>query len=432
MKRFIFVLLFCWSFCCQAESLALNFNSIPLVQFAEATYRVMLKRDYVITPELLALQKPISVSVRNITIDALPKFVEGVLSSQGVNSVERNGIFYLSVDLAQSENSGAGRALPLSGSIRSRSVSMDDPHGESFHESGSDLVAAGLGVHGVDRVLGSALDDERRIFSPLNRKVDFVATVLNAVFSSKPAAIAGGVLVLSGSKDLIEKILEVARGVDMAPHKVKVSATFVEVSTTVSSGLGVSVIANLLGAKLGIKLGDASAGSLSLGGNSFQVVLDAIAADGRFRQVANPTALVDDYEKTNVSFGDSVPTIASTSLDKNGNPIQQITYQPSGVLLDVTPRVLGSGKINLTIDGQVSSFAATTSGVNSSPTLSKRQVQTSLTIDDSDILVIGGLNSNKAVNGASGFSFLPKSWSLKNESVANTDLVLILSASVVK
>lgn len=408
-----------------AEPVALNFNAIPLVQFAQSTYKVMMKRDYVLSPELLAMEKPISVSVKNISSEALPKFVEGILNGQGVNSVERDGIYYLGV--ATSENSVSSSAIPLSGQISSRFGARGD-HGSSgvFDRSDSspDPVS---GYRNQD------LDDEHVIFEPKNRKSDFVVTVLNSVFPAKPASIAGGLVVISAStKDRIEKILSVAKGVDSQPHKVKISATFVEVSSNASSGLGVSVVADLLGLKLGFKLGDTSSGSLSLKGNSFQVVLDALASDGRFRQVSNPTALVDDYVKTNVSFGDNVPTVSSTTLDKNGNPIQQIVYQQSGVLLDVTPRVLSSGRINVTLDGQVSSFSATTTGVTSSPTLSKRQVQTDLTMDDGEILVIGGLNNNKTVNNETGFSFFPKSWSLKNDNSSNTDLVLILSLSVLK
>jgi type II secretory pathway component GspD/PulD (secretin) len=127
-----------------------------------------------------------------------------------------------------------------------------------------------------------------------------------------------------------------------------------------------------------------------------------------------------------------VPTIASTTLDRNGTPVQQVQYQQSGVLLNVQPAVLGSGKINVQIDGQVSTFSATTTGVSGSPTLSKRQVQTTVTVDDGELLIVGGLNNNRMVENKTGISFLPKSWAAHNSSNSNTDLVLILSASVVK
>lgn len=80
----------------------------------------------------------------------------------------------------------------------------------------------------------------------------------------------------------------------------------------------------------------------------------------------------------------------------------------------------------------VSSFSPTTTGVSGSSTRTKRQVQTTVTVDDGELLVIGGLNSDKAADSSSGFSFLPKAWAAHSRSRSNTDLVLILSATVVR
>ncbi|MDK6078354.1 type II secretion system protein GspD [Massilia varians] len=412
-----------------AEEVALNFSAIPLVQFAQSTFRVMLKRDYVLAPELLAMDKPITVAVRSIRSEDLAEFVERVLASQGVKSELRNGVYFLSVSDTGSAGVGGrvgGSPIALSGPV--------GPIGGGHAGTSGDLrgvFPADLGmVHGAAREGMDELD--RELFEPRYRKSDFIAAVLNGAFPSKPAMIAGGVLVLTAGKDLMPKVRQLAEQIDRAAPKVKLSATFVEVSTNEASGIGVSVIADVLGAKLGIKLGDVSASSLMLKTNSFQAVIDALASDGRFKQVAAPTAVVDDYEKSNLSFGDSVPTLASATLDRNGNPVQQVQYQQSGVLLDVQPSVLGSGRINVVVDGQVSSFGTTTTGVSGSPTLSKRQVKTSVTMDDGELLLIGGLNNNKTVATSSRFSFLPKSWAARTGSNANTDLVLILSASVVR
>lgn len=63
-------------------------------------------------------------------------------------------------------------------------------------------------------------------------------------------------------------------------------------------------------------------------------------------------------------------------------------YRPSGVIVDVLPKVLGNGKINLAIDGQISSFKPTVSGVTGSPTMIKRQVKTAVTVNDGEVLLI--------------------------------------------
>lgn len=430
MKRLIAAALIALPCFAHAEELALNFTAIPLVQFAQTTYRAMLKRDFVMSPELLSMDRPITISVRKIQSEDLPVFVERILSSHGVKSELRDGVYFLS-SAACSDGTCAGgdgrSAISLTGPVNTARLA-----GSSLPVGGA-VARPELGIGDVGSAHGAdGPDVERDVYRPRNRKSDFLAAVLNAAFKTSPATSSAGVVVLAGTKSQLEKIMKLAQQLDEAAPKVKLSATFVEVSTNESSGLGVSIIADVLGARLGVKLGDSSTGSLSLKTNSFQAVIDALAADGRFKQVAAPTALVDDYEKSSLSFGDSVPTIGSTALDRNGTAVQQVQYQQSGVLLNVQPSVLGSGRINVVVDGQVSTFSATTTGVSGSPTLSKRQVQTSVTMDDGELLMIGGLNNNKTVNNTSGFSFLPKSWAVGSKSTANTDLVLILTASVVK
>lgn len=429
MRSIIAAMALCVPLLGHAENVAINFNAVPVVQFVQATYRAMLHRDIVISPEVLAMDRPITVAVRSISTEALPKFIEGILNAQGIRSVDRDGVYFLSVANVDNAPAGGGKAFSLTapyvqGAVAPAAIDRAPAAGDV---RGGDRLADGLGLRS-----DAGLDDDRLVFLPQNRKSDFIVSVLNAAYPSKPAQAAAGAVVLTGPKERLEKMRQLCEAIDLVSHKVKVSATFVEVATNESESLGVSAVANVLGAELGVRVGDASNGNLSLKGANFQVVLDALAADGRFRQVASPTAWVEDYEKAAISFGDDVPTISGTSLDKNGNPIQQVNYQASGVLLDVTPRVLGSGKINITLDGSVSSFSATTTGVTASPTRTKRQVQTTVTVDDGELLVIGGLSNNKSVSNTSGLSFLPKSWRGKSATASNTDLVLILSASVVK
>ncbi|WP_092609329.1 hypothetical protein [Janthinobacterium sp. YR213] len=103
----------------------------------------------------------------------------------------------------------------------------------------------------------------------------------------------------------------------------------------------------------------------------------------------------DDYEPMNITFGDETPTVSSTSKDNAGNPVQNVVYRPSGVIVDVVAKVLGSGKVKIAIDGQISSFKATSTGVSDSPTLIKRQVKTTITASDGEVLLLGGLNDSQ-------------------------------------
>lgn len=409
-----------------AEDVSLNFASVPVSQFAHVVYRNMLNRDVVMSPEVLAMDRPLSVSVKTISTDDLPRFIDKVLTAQGVRSELRNGIYFL--DTTDCPGGGCAGAAGGGGLV---SVS---PPGSSAHGGPALFPGAGgnVGVFGDGVAPVDDTDFERDVYRPRSRRAEFLATVVNAAFRVKPVSVVSDVLVISAPASTVEKVRKLLEQVDQAPSKVRVSATFVEVSSSGADNLGLSLVADVLGVQLGIRLGEVGSGALSIKSRNFQAVIDALSSDGRFRQVAAPSAIVDSNEKGSLSFGDSVPTIGSTTLDRNGNPLQQVTYQQSGVLLNVAPIVGASGRINVVIDGQVSSFSPTTTGVSGSPTLSKRQVQTSVTVDDGEVILIGGLNSNKTSDSRSGLSFLPKSWGVKSSSSANTDLVLVLAATVIK
>ncbi|MGO4469843.1 hypothetical protein AB4Z11_30250, partial [Pseudoduganella sp. RAF53_2] len=146
--------------------------------------------------------------------------------------------------------------------------------------------------------------------------------------------------------------------------------------------------------------------------------------------VSNSRVGGDDYEKLTLSVGDETPTISSTGKDNAGNAVQNVTYRPSGVIVDVTPKVLGNGRIRLVVDGQISNFKATVTGVSSSPTLIKRQVKTTVTVGDGEVLLIGGLNDSQKADTVNRLPFLPASWTGSSASSSNSDLVLVLSAKV--
>lgn len=110
----------------------------------------------------------------------------------------------------------------------------------------------------------------------------------------------------------------------------------------------------------------------------------------------------------------------------------QVIYRPSGVLLNVTPTAITENDHSLvatSVDAQVSSFSKTESGVNGSPTLSKRQVKTSLMLADGEVAVLGGLTGSRSVSSSSSLFGVTLA---NRDDDTSTDLLLLLSARVVK
>lgn len=414
------------------QPVTINLSSASLLAFAQATYKNLLERDFVIAPDALALDRKISVSVRSLSPQQLPVFIEGVLADLGISSELRDGVYYLRA--AQSSRSAQAPVVSLSSEVATQSASSSAaalyaPLNRLKSDDG--YVDGGYAGGIADSSSGRRRDDESEVYTPAGRSADFLVQVVTAAFGPRSAVAAGNQIVLTGSASELNKMRILLGALDQLPRMVDVSASWVEVTDNASSGRGISIMASVLGAKFGASLGSVnSASAISLRGTNFQLVIDALNTDGRFKQVSNSRIVGDDYQKMVLTVGDETPTIASTGKDNSGNSVQNIVYRPSGVIVDVLPKILGSGKINLAIDGQISSFKPTASGVTGSPTLIKRQVKTAVTVNDGEVLLIGGLNDAQTVDSSSGFSFLPSSWAARSGTKLHTDLVLILSAQV--
>lgn len=393
------------------QPVSLNFSGVPLITFAQAIYVGMLHRDYVISPDALAADRKITVQVRVIDLSDVPAFVENVLLEQGIVTTQRGGIYYLgpakreapgesSVAAPDVRKAGGEPSLPLASRL-----DTDKPAVDIFNE----------------------------VYSPINRTADYLANVLAGPFGRNAVFSAGSRLILSGEKEVVAKMRTFLDALDTAPRMLDVSASWVEVTETDGSARGISLVANILGAKLGVGLGDRdSAGSITLRNTNYDLVINALNNDSRFKQISNSRIVGDESEKIALNVGDETPTLTSSGKDNAGNQVQNIVYRPSGVIVDVWARVLAGGRINLVVDGQISSFKQTVNGVSGSPTLIKRQVKTVVTVGDGDVLVIGGLTDTQATMSTAGFAFLPDSWKVKNGSTVKTDLVLILSAKASK
>ena len=69
-----------------APTISLNFSSVPVVAFMQATYKNLLQRDYVIAPAVLGLERQFSVSIKSLPAKDLPAFVDRLLVDQGTRS----------------------------------------------------------------------------------------------------------------------------------------------------------------------------------------------------------------------------------------------------------------------------------------------------------------------------------------------------------
>jgi type II secretory pathway component GspD/PulD (secretin) len=124
-----------------------------------------------------------------------------------------------------------------------------------------------------------------------------------------------------------------------------------------------------------------------------------------------------------------VPTLGAVTVPQGGaQAVQSIEYRSSGVILELSPTVR-EDSVEVLVDQQISDFARTETGVNNSPTLTKRSLTTTITAADSELIVLGGLTQNKNSSGRSGLSILPKFMHSSNGSDTRTEILLLLQIS---
>lgn len=108
-----------------------------------------------------------------------------------------------------------------------------------------------------------------------------------------------------------------------------------------------------------------------------------------------------------------------------GQAVQSVEYRSSGVIFDVRP-VVKESIIDLDITQQLSNFVKTTTGVNNSPTLTKRELKTKVGMEDGDVIVLGGLTESKDTNTRDGLSFLPRFLHTTGYEQSSSEILLVL------
>jgi general secretion pathway protein D len=135
-----------------------------------------------------------------------------------------------------------------------------------------------------------------------------------------------------------------------------------------------------------------------------------------------------------------VPTItqsATSVITADAPVVNSVQYQPTGVILTVTPRINAGGLVTLDIEQEVSDVVPTTTSDINSPTFQQRRIQTKVVVQDGETISLGGLISNSRVRGNSGIPLLQQIpilgtlFSTRTNIDSRTELLILLTPRVV-
>jgi general secretion pathway protein D len=136
-------------------------------------------------------------------------------------------------------------------------------------------------------------------------------------------------------------------------------------------------------------------GRISESGVSFAAIMRALEGDANTNIISTPSIVTTDNEEASLNVGQEVPFVTGSYSNTGGttgsvNPFQTIQRQQIGVKLAITPQINEGDSMVLNLSQEISSIATSAEGAVDLVT-NQRIVETTVIVDDGEILVLGGL-----------------------------------------
>ncbi|MFM9978210.1 MAG: type II secretion system secretin GspD [Sphingomonadaceae bacterium] len=162
--------------------------------------------------------------------------------------------------------------------------------------------------------------------------------------------------------------------------------------TTSGSGASDTLTSAAVSQVLGAAGGLFGYGTTLGGGGVFGTILNAVSQDNKSNILSTPSVVTLDNQEAKILVGQEVPITTGQALGGNfDNAFRTVTRQNVGIQLEVKPQIGEGGAIKLFLRQEVSSIAGAVSNSDSDLILNKREISTTVTVDDGQIIALGGL-----------------------------------------
>jgi len=135
-------------------------------------------------------------------------------------------------------------------------------------------------------------------------------------------------------------------------------------------------------------------GRVSDSGISFGAIIRALNGDADTNIISTPSIVTTDNEEATLNVGQEVPFVTGSYSNTGNaggsvNPFQTIQRQQIGVKLAITPQINEGDSLLLKISQEISNLASSAAAVDL--ITNQRIIETTVIVDDGEILVLGGL-----------------------------------------
>jgi general secretion pathway protein D len=139
---------------------------------------------------------------------------------------------------------------------------------------------------------------------------------------------------------------------------------------------------------------------------TFEAAVRMVKSKGKAEILGEPNILATQGQKATINAGEDVPVQEATIV---GASIQtQIRYRQTGILLEITPELIGRDAVRLRLKETVSAVTGFVTGQEGvqNPVINQRSAETLLTVRDGATLVVGGLQSKRKIEEQRGIPIL--------------------------
>ncbi len=145
--------------------------------------------------------------------------------------------------------------------------------------------------------------------------------------------------------------------------------------------------------------------ALSIVKGDWAALVSAVATDSNSNILSSPSITVMDNTEASFIVGEEVPVITgSTAGADNDNPFQTVDRKEVGIKLKVTPQINEGDSIQMKIEQEVSNVLGANGAVD--VRFAKRQISTTVMVEDGQMIVLGGLISEETQESKSKIPWL--------------------------
>lgn len=260
-------------------------------------------------------------------------------------------------------------------------------------------------------------------------------------------------LIFLSSQDEYTQLLGILKELDQPAKSALIEVTVAEVRVTDKNQLGIDWSLNSVTRGNGTLVGGTAGGvGVGTGGltlnflnsaSQIKATLNALASSNRASILSTPRVMARNGETATIQVGQEVPIItsqqsnANTAVAGSTGILQTVQYRNTGVILKVKPVIHAGNRIELDVSQEVSAAGETTTGVNTSPTISSRKIETKLSIRDGATVLLGGLMSSNNNKGDAGIPLLKdipafgQLFRANTDSTDKTELIILITPYVI-